>query len=50
MGNHPRTLTSIVKCVKYFSYWEDGNYAHAYETCPHCGCKNIRDSFGEDDD
>lgn len=30
IGNHLRELTRIVKCVKYFSYWEDGNYAHAY--------------------
>ncbi len=50
MGNHPRTLTNIVKCVKYFSYWKDGNYAYAFVICPHCGCKNIRGSFGEDED
>lgn len=27
-GNHPRELTRIVKCVKYFSYWKGGNYVH----------------------
>lgn len=30
--------------------WEDGNNKHAYVTCPHCGCKNIRFGFGGDDD
>ncbi|HEY5562489.1 MAG TPA: hypothetical protein VIK72_12190 [Clostridiaceae bacterium] len=32
IGNHPRELTRVVKCIKYFSYWEDGDYAHAYIT------------------
>lgn len=30
--------------------WEDGDNKHAYVTCPHCGYKNIRYGFGEDDD
>ena len=25
MGNPPRELTKIVKCVKYYSYWEFNN-------------------------
>jgi len=25
LGNPPRELTKIVKCVKYFSYWEFDN-------------------------
>ena len=29
--------------------WEDGNNAYAYVRCPHCGHKNIRDGYGEDD-
>lgn len=30
--------------------WEDGNNPNAYVTCPHCGYKNIKYGFGEDDD
>lgn len=30
--------------------WEDGNNPDAYVTCPHCGYKNIKYGFGEDDD
>ena len=30
--------------------WEDGDNPSAYIRCPHCGCKNYRDGFGEDDD
>ena len=29
--------------------WEDGGNANAYVICPHCGCKNIKYGFGEDD-
>jgi DNA-directed RNA polymerase subunit RPC12/RpoP len=29
--------------------WEDGNNANAYIRCPHCGHKNIKYGFGEDD-
>jgi len=29
--------------------WEDGNNSHAYTKCPHCGYKNVRYGFGEDD-
>lgn len=34
LGNPPRELTKIVKCVKYFSYWEfdnKDNYGKAIE-------------------
>ena len=30
--------------------WEDGDNSHAYITCPHCGCENIKCGFGEEDD
>lgn len=29
--------------------WENGN-ENAYVKCPHCGYKNIRYGYGEDDD
>lgn len=29
--------------------WEDGNNPNAYVTCPHCGYKNNKYGFGEDD-
>jgi hypothetical protein len=34
LGNPPRELTKIVKCVKYYSYWEfddEENYRKAIE-------------------
>jgi hypothetical protein len=30
--------------------WEDGDNAHAYVTCPHCGHENIKYGLGGDDD
>lgn len=30
--------------------WEDGDNPDAYIRCPHCGCKNFRYGFGEEDD
>lgn len=30
--------------------WEDGNNPFAFVTCPHCGHKEIKYGFGEDDD
>ena len=30
--------------------WEDGNNKYAYVRCPHCGYKNIKYGYGEDDD
>ena len=28
LGNPPRELTKVVKCVKYYSYWEFDNKEH----------------------
>lgn len=33
LGQPPRELTRIVKCVKYFAYWE-------FDTIDACGCAN----------
>ncbi|MBQ6441497.1 MAG: hypothetical protein IJJ13_02755 [Lachnospiraceae bacterium] len=32
---------------EYVSPWEDGDNAHGYVICPHCGCKNT--DYSDDD-
>ena len=45
LGNPPRELTKVVKCVKYYSYWEfdsKENYGKAIKRFFDCCMKDIQ--------
>ena len=45
LGNPPRELTKVVKCVKYYSYWEFGskeNYGKAIKRFFKCYNKDLQ--------
>jgi len=43
-------MNQVVSTGEITLPWEDGDNEHAYITRPHCGYKNTRYGFGEDDD
>ncbi len=45
LGNPPRELTKVVKCVKYYSYWEfdtKENYGNAIKQFFDCYMKDLQ--------